>query len=205
MGFRSGFHSIKELPKEAKSQEKEECTGLRYDYLIANSTFFRYTLTAFVMAYEEVTGGASTAALNPSDVVGLITKYAEAENVDVSALTSAQVEGIVTKFAEATGCDKSELLREFTAYITEYKEAAGVKKPTLNMQVGLSGYDLLAYRRWLRNNKVEVEGVVRLSEVYEDPSGVLGESGVKYWKDGEEIPVTAVTSDMLRPEDVAIL
>ena len=73
------------------------------------------------------------------------------------------------------------------------------------MQVGLSGYDLLAYRRWLRNNKVEVEGVVRLSEVYEDPSGVLGESGVKYWKDGEEIPVTAVTSDMHRPEDVAIL
>lgn len=162
-------------------------------------------VTAFVMSYEEVTGGASTAALKPSDVVGLITKYAEAENVDVSALTSAQVEGIVTKFAEATGCDKSELLREFTAYITEYKEAAGVKKPTLNMQVGLSGYDLLAYRRWLRNNKVEVEGVVRLSEVYEDPSGVLGESGVKYWKDGEEIPVTAVTSDMLRPEDVAIL
>ncbi len=50
-----------------------------------------------------------------------------------------------------------------------------------------------------------MEGVVRLSEVYEDPSGVLGESGVKYWKDGEEIPVTAVTSDMLRPEDVAIL
>ena len=112
-------------------------------------------VTAFVMAYEEVTGGASTAALKPSDVVGLITKYAEAENVDVSALSSAQVEGIVTKFAEATDCDKSELLREFTAYITEYKEAAGVKKPTLNMQVGLSGYDLLAYRRWLRNNKVE--------------------------------------------------
>nr|DAR32243.1 MAG TPA: major capsid protein [Caudoviricetes sp.] len=162
-------------------------------------------VTAFVMAYEEVTGGASTAALKPSDVVGLITKYAEAENVDVSALTSAQVEGIVTKFAEATGCDKSELMREFTAYITEYKEAAGVKKPTLNMQVGLSGYDLLAYRRWLKNNKVEVEGVVRLSEVYEDPSGVLGESGVKYWKDGQEIPVTAVTSDMLRPDDVAIL
>ena len=162
-------------------------------------------VTAFVMAYEEVTGGASTAALQPSDVVGLITRYAEAENVDVSALSSAQVEGIVTKFAEATGCDKSELLREFTAYITEYREAEGVKRPTLNLQVGLTGYDLLAYRRWLRNNQVEVEGIVRLSEVYEDPNGVLGESGVKYWKDGEEIPVTAVTTDMLRPEDVAIL
>ena len=162
-------------------------------------------VTAFVMAYEEVTGGASTAALKPSDVVGLITRYAEAENVDVSALSSAQVEGIVTKFAEATGCDKSELLREFTAYITEYREAAGVKKPTLNLQVGLSGYDLLAYRRWLKNNKVEVEGIVRLSEVYEDPSFALGDSGVKYWKDGQEIPVTAVTSDMLKPDDVAIL
>lgn len=162
-------------------------------------------VTAFVMAYEEATGGASTAALKPSDVVGLITKYAEAENVDVSSLSSAQVEGIVTKFAEATGCDKSELLKEFTAYITEYREAAGVKKPTLNLQVGLAGYDLLAYRRWLKNNKVEVEGIVRLSEAYEDPSSVLGESGVKYWKDGQEIPVTAVTSDMLRSDDVAIL
>lgn len=162
-------------------------------------------VTAFVMAYEEATGGASTAALKPSDVVGLITKYAEAENVDVSSLSSAQVEGIVTKFAEATGCDKSELLKEFTAYITEYREAAGVKKPTLNLQVGLAGYDLLAYRRWLKNNKVEVEGIVRLSEAYEDPSSVLGESVVKYWKDGQEIPVTAVTSDMLRPDDVAIL
>ena len=163
------------------------------------------SVTATVMAYEEVTGGASTAALKPSDVVGLITKYAEAENVDVSALSSAQVEGIVTKFAEATGCDKSELLKEFTAYITEYKEANGVKKPTLNMQVGLSGYDLLEYRRWLKNNKVEVEGIVRLSEAYEDPSGVLGESGVKFWKNGEEIPVTAVSTDMLKPENVAIL
>ena len=162
-------------------------------------------VTAFVLAYEEATGGASTDALKPSNVVAMITRYAEAENVDLSALSSAQVEGIVTKFAEATGCDKSELLKEFTAYITEYKEAEGVKKPTLNMQVGLSGYDLLAYRRWLKNNKVEVEGIVRLSEVYEDPGSVLGESGVKYWKDGEELPVTAVSTDMLRPEDVAIL
>lgn len=64
--------------------------------------------------------------------------------------------------------------------MTQGREAAGVKKPTLNLQVGLAGYDLLAYRRWLKNNKVEAEGIVRLSEVYEDPSSVLGESGVKY-------------------------
>ena len=162
-------------------------------------------VTAFVMAYEEVTGGASTAALQPSDVVGMVVKYAQAENVDLSALKPSQIEAMVTKFAEATGCDKSTLLQNFTAYITEYKEAQGVKKPTLNVQVGLAGYDLLAYRKWLKNNKVEVEGIVRLSEVYEDPASVLGESGVKYWKNGEEIPVTAVATEMLKPDDVAIL
>ena len=162
-------------------------------------------VTAFVMAYEEITGGASTSALTPSDVVGMVVKYAQAENVDITALKPSQIEGIVSSFAEATGCDKSALLREFTAYITEYREAEGVKRPTLNISVGLAGYDLLAYRRWLSKNKVEVEGIVRLSEVYEDPSNVLGESGVKYWKNGEEIPVTAVTQDMLKPEDVAIL
>ncbi len=162
-------------------------------------------ITAFVMAYEEATGGASKAALKPSDVTAMVVKYAQAENVDLTALKPSQIEAMVTSFAEATGCDKSKLLQDFTAYITEYKEAAGVKKPTVNMQVGLAGYDLLAYRRWLKNNKVEVEGIVRLSEVYEDPSNVLGESGVKYWKDGQEIPISAVASDMLKPEDVAIL
>ena len=162
-------------------------------------------ITAFVVAYEEATGGASTAALTPKDVVAMVAKYAQAENVDLSALKPSQIEGIVTSFAEATGCDKSALLKEFTAYITEYKEAAGVKKPTLNVQVGLAGYDLLAYRKWLKNNKVEIEGIVKLSEAYQDPSSVLGEAGVKYWKDGQEIPVTAVTSDMLKPEDVAVL
>jgi len=186
-----------------------EITAYVFKYLEENevdtSGLTPDSVTATVMAYEEISGGASTAALKPKDVVGLIGKYMEAENVDVSALNSAQVEGIVTKFSEATGCDKSELMREFTAYITEYKEAHGVKKPTLTMQVGLSGYDMLAYRQWLKNNKVEVEGIVRLSEAYEDPSGALHDPGVKFWKDGEEIPVTTVTEDMLKPEDVAVL
>ena len=162
-------------------------------------------VTAFVMAYEEATGGASTAALTPSDITAMVVKYAQAENVDISALNAAQVEGIVTAFAEATGCDKSQLLQDFTAYITEYREAEGVKKPVVGMQVGLTGYDLMAYRRWLKNNPVEVQGIVRLSEVYEDPNGALTDDGTKFWKDGQEIPVTAVTNDMLRPENVAIL
>ena len=162
-------------------------------------------ITAFVLAYEEVAGGASTSALTPSNIAALVVKYAEAEHVDLTALKPSQIEALVSKFSEATGCDKSGLLKEFTAYITEYKEAAGVKKPTLNVQVGLSGYDLLAYRQWLKNNKVEVQGIVRLSEVYEDPSSALNDSGMKYWKNGAEIPVTAVTSEMLKPTDVAVL
>lgn len=162
-------------------------------------------ITAFVMAYEEATGGASVSALSPSGVVAMVAKYAEAEGVDLTALNPGQIMATVTAFAEATGCDKSALLKEFTAYITEYKEAEGVRKPTLNVQVGLSGYDLLSYRRWLRNNTVEVEGIVRLKEVYEDPSSALAEEGVRFWKNGEEIPVTAVTADMLTADDVAVL
>ena len=162
-------------------------------------------ITAFVSAYQEIENGASVSALQPSGIVAMVAKYAEQEGIDLSGLKPDQIVAIVTSFAEALGCDKSQLLREFTAYITEYKEAAGVKKPTLNVQVGLTGYDLLSYRRWLKNNKVEVEGIVRLNELYEDPALALAEESVKFWKNGEEVPVTAVTADMLTPEDVAIL
>ena len=54
-------------------------------------------------------------------------------------------------------------------------------------------------------SSVSSQSNVRLSEAYEDPSGALHDPGVKFWKDGEEIPVTAVTEDMLKPEDVAVL
>ena len=56
------------------------------------------------------------------------------------------------------GSPRREHARRFC--ITEYKEVNGVKKPSLTMQVGLSGYDMLAYRQWLKNNKVEVEGMI---------------------------------------------
>ena len=36
---------------------------------------FLLQLLPFCMAYEEMTGGVSTAALKPSDIVGLIVKY----------------------------------------------------------------------------------------------------------------------------------
>ena len=162
-------------------------------------------LTAFVLAYEEVTGGASTTALTPANVVAMVARYAEAENVDLTALTPSQIEAIVSKFSEATGCDKSSLLQNFTAYISSYKEAKGVIKPTLSIQVGLSGYDMLAYQQWVKNNKVTVDGIVRLSELYENPTEALDQPNTRYWKDGVEVPVTAVVAEMLSPDDVAIL
>ena len=129
----------------------------------------RASLTAFVMAYEEVTGGALTTQLTPDNVTAMVAKYLEAENVDVSALSPDQIEAIVSAFAEATGCDKSQLLQNFTAYISKYDDTNAVK-PNLTMSVGIYGYDLLAYRRFIAANPVEVQGIVKLGEVYENPT-----------------------------------
>ena len=66
------------------------------------------------------------------------------------------MEAIVSAFAEATGCDKSQLLQNFTAYITRYDDTNAVK-PTLSVSVGIYGYDLIAYRKFIEENPVEVQ------------------------------------------------
>ena len=161
-------------------------------------------LTAFVLAYQEVTGGALTTALTPSDITAMVARYMEAENIDLSALSPDQVEAIVSAFAEATHCDKSTLLQDFTAYIARYDDSNAVK-PTLSMSVGIYGYDLMAYRKFIEENPVEVQGIVRLGEVYENPSDALVDPGAKFWQDGQEIPVTAVPTEMLTADKVAVL
>ena len=112
-------------------------------------------ITTFVMAYQEITGGALTTALTPDDITAMVAKYLEAENVDISALSPDQVEAIVTAYAEATGVDKSTLLQDFTAYITKYDDT-NAQKPTLSVSVGIYGYDLIAYRKFIEENPVEV-------------------------------------------------
>ena len=128
----------------------------------------------------------------------------EAENIDLSALSPDQVEAIVSAFAEATHCDKSTLLQDFTAYIARYDDSNAVK-PTLSMSVGIYGYDLMAYRKFIEENPVEVQGIVRLGEVYENPSDALADPGAKFWQDGQEIPVTAVPTEMLTADKVAVV
>ena len=187
----------------------DEITAYIMQYLEAEgvdtSNLSPDAVTAFVVAYEELTGGASTTALTPSNVTAMVVRYAEAEGIDLTALSPDQITAIVNAFAEATGCDRSQLLQELVAYITEYREAAGVRRPDLTFTVGLSGYDLTAYRSWLRQHPGAMEGIMRLSQAYEDPANVLGDTGIRYWKNGVEIPVSTVTADMLNPEDLVVL
>lgn len=161
-------------------------------------------ITAFVLAYQEVTGGALTTELTPDNITAMVTKYLEAENVDISQLSSAQIEAIVSRFSEATGCDKSELLQNFTAYIAKYDDSNAVK-PKLSVTVGIYGYDLIAYRKFIAENPVEVQGVVKLGELYENPQDVLLDPKTKFWQDGQEIPVEAVPKELLTADKVAVL
>ena len=163
-------------------------------------------LTAFVMAYEEAMGGAHTTALTPDDVTAMVAKYLQAENVDLSALTPDQIEAIVSRYAEATGCDKSQLLPSFTAYITEYKEAEGVSVPKPKTQVIITGYDYLAYRQLQNNPDLTLELPARLGEL---PDGeldkLMADGKVKFWKDGVEVPIEAVSDGTIDTSTVASL
>ena len=163
-------------------------------------------ITAFVVAYEEASGGAKTTALTPTDIAAFVTKYLLAENTDVSALTEPQINALVTAFAEATNCDKTGLHAEVVAQITAYEDAEGVVRPSfIQTKVSITGYDLSAYRRFLRENPVEVEGTVRLNEVYEDPALALTDPDAAFWQNGVEVPASAVMKEQLRPDTVAIL
>ena len=161
-------------------------------------------ITAFVMAYQEITGGALTTSLTPDDITAMVAKYLEAEDIDLSALSPDQVEAVVSAFAEATGCDKSQLLQDFTAYIARYDDTNALK-PTLSVSVGIYGYDLIAYRKFIEENPVEVQGIVKLGEVFQNPADALLDPQTKFWQDGQEIPVQAVPTEMLTADKVAVL
>ena len=161
-------------------------------------------ITAFVLAYQEVTGGALTTALAPGDITAMVARYMEAEDIDLSALSPDQVEAVVSAFAEAANCDKSTLLQDFTAYIARYDDT-NAQKPTLSVSVGIYGYDLIAYRKFIEENPVEVQGIVKLGEVFQNPADALLDPQTKFWQDGQEIPVQAVPTEMLTADKVAVL
>ena len=163
-------------------------------------------LTAFVLAYQEITGGALTTALKPSDIAAIVTEYLVSENVDMSHVSDAQVDAMVNAYAEATGCDKTALKAEVVAQITAYVEAEGVQKPDfITTQISITGYDLTAYRQFIRDNPIEVAGIMRLNNAYDNPADALADGNARFWQNGIEIPASAVTEDMLTADRVAVL
>ena len=193
---------------DVSALKPDEITAYIADYLEAEGVdttgLTPEGITAFVLAYEEVTGGALTTALTPDNITAMVVRYLEAEGVDVSALSPDQVEAIVSSFAEATGCDRSQLLQNFTAYIAQYDDTNAIK-PRLSVSVGIYGYDLAAYRKFVAQNPIEVQGIVRLGEVYDDPSQALADAQARFWKDGVEIPASAVPEDLLTADKIAVL
>jgi TP901 family phage tail tape measure protein len=155
-------------------------------------------VTAFVGAYQEMNGGASTTKLMPSDIAAIVTSYLEAEEVDVTALSEPQIDALVTAYSEATGCDKTALKTELVAYISKYQNAEGVATPSIiTCQVSISGYDLAAYTQFVKDHPVTVTGLVRLGEVYDEPTEVLEEPNATFWENGQEIPVNLVPANKI--------
>ena len=103
------------------------------------------------------------------------------------------------EFAENPGAITTQ------AIISGFTQEEGAELPKLETQIAITGYDLIAYRQFMKDNPVEVEGVLRLSELFDNPEDVLNASNATFWKDGVEIPATLVPREMLTPDKVAIL
>ena len=163
-------------------------------------------VTAFVMAYQEIEGGALTTALAPSDVAAIVTEYLLAENVDLSKVTDAQVDAMVNAYAEATNCDKTALKAEVVAQITSYVNAEGVMPPIITTKVQITGYEYLTYKDFQENSGFAVDVPVRLGEISDaDLASLSADGKIKYWQDGIEIPVTAVPEGALTPDTIATM
>ena len=91
------------------------------------------------------------------------------------------------------------------AIISGYGQQEGVEPPKLETVITISGYDLTAYRQFLADNPIEVEGVLRLSEVFQNPEDALKAENVTFWQNGVEIPASLVPKELLTPDKVAVL
>ena len=103
------------------------------------------------------------------------------------------------EFAQNPGAITTE------AIISGYGQQEGVEPPKLETVITISGYDLTAYRQFLADNPIEVEGVLRLSEVYQNPEDALKAENVTFWQNGVEIPASLVPKELLTPDKVAVL
>lgn len=103
------------------------------------------------------------------------------------------------EFAQNPGAITTE------AIISGYGQQEGVEPPKLETVITISGYDLTAYRQFLADNPIEVEGVLRLSEVFQNPEDAPKAENVTFWQNGVEIPASLVPKELLTPDKVAVL
>lgn len=78
----------------------------------------------------------------------------------------------------------------------------------IRSQISITGYDLQAYNHFVKENPIEVEGVVRLAQTdyAANPSGVVNGQNVKFYGlDGIEIPATAVSTELLDASTLCVL
>ena len=103
------------------------------------------------------------------------------------------------EFAQNPGAITTE------AIISGYGQQEGMEPPKLETVITISGYDLTAYRQFLADNPIEVEGVLRLSEAFQNPEDALKAENVTFWQNGVEIPASLVPKELLTPDKVAVL
>ena len=158
-------------------------------------------ITATVAAYQEIEGGALKNGLTPGDIAAYVVKYLEAGDVDVSKLQPNQIEALVSLYSEATGCDKDSLAQALTGYISSYDDSsAAVPAPTTKLSI--TDYEMSTLNKTLDGNPIVVTGILRLGELYENPTDVLDEDNAKYYYNGEEIAVNLVPADKLTAETI---
>lgn len=134
---------------------------------------------------------------------GLSTMFSDAIPEEVLKIaTDLDMTGAEARWAEFAA-NPGAITTE--AIVTGFTQQEGVEPPKLETQVAITGYDLLAYRQFITDNPVEVEGILRLGEVYTDPEAALADENVTFWKDGVEIPATLVPKELLTPDKVAVL
>lgn len=134
---------------------------------------------------------------------GLESMFSEALPDEVLKIaTDLDMTGAQTRwneFAQNPGAITTE------AIISGYGQQDGVALPKLETVITISGYDLTAYRQFVSENPIEVEGVLRLSDAFQNPEDALKAENVTFWQNGVEIPASLVPKELLTPDKVAVL
>ena len=158
---------------------------------------------AFVAAYSELKGKNLTEALKPKDITAWVCKYLEDEDgVNIDDLTPDQITGYVSALAKATGMTVDESIgNDITGYITKYDDSKAVL-PSPKVKLAVDGFDMATLKEFTENNKVEVKGIIKVGEKFDNPEDVLNDEDATFYINGKQIPVDLVPKEKLTAETI---